>query len=99
MVLSKEQAVLLFERNCVLLGSEDGVPLYLVRELCGDKAAKFACRGQNGKYGNAFGVGDYTLSYVSKNGFLAAISFHNVEQIRDSLTDKQKEPLPEQPLR
>ena len=98
MVLNKEQAVLLFEQDCVLLGSEDGIPLYLVREFCGEEAAQFAYRYRDGEYGNGFGVGDYTLPYVNKNGFLAAISFHNVEQIRDSLTVKQKEPLPEQPL-
>ena len=82
-LLTKEQALELFRQEAVFIGTEDAAPLYRLIELFGKKAAVYA---KSVPYGsNGFGVGNWTLSYATLKGFLAAASFHNVELIRDNL--------------
>jgi len=79
-ILNKAQADALFRREAVLLGTADAIPEDRAKELFGEDAVKFAVRmgGQNG-----CGIGDYTAMYLTYKGFLAAVSYHNVEQIRN----------------
>lgn len=78
-ILNKEQIDELFQREAVLVGSVDVVPEFRVEALFGVDAVDYAV----GKgYGNGYGVGDYTLGYISYQGFLAAASYSNVQQLR-----------------
>lgn len=86
-MLNSNQVKELFEQEAVLIGGRDGVPLYRVRELFGDRAAGFAAGGDSNYGGDhsLFGVGDFQLPYVTYTGFQRAASFANVENIRDTV--------------
>ncbi len=79
-ILNKLQADELFRREAVLIGRDDVIPEFKAVELFGEKAVSFAKTG-NGNW-NAFGVSDFNLGYLYYTGFLAAVSFHNVEQMK-----------------
>lgn len=84
--LNKVQVAALFEREAVLIGSEDRVPEYRAAALFGKKAVEHARsmdRATPGRYFNGYGVGDYTMSYLTFQGFQAAASFHNVQILRE----------------
>lgn len=80
--LNKKQVQLLFDREAVLLGTTDGVPLNRAVALFGEDAVNHAQHFEAGVYTNGYGVGDYTLPYLTIQGFQAAASFYNVQQVR-----------------
>ena len=85
-MLNSNQVKELFEKEAILIGSKDAVPLYRVRELFGDRAAGFAIRSGGWGNGNSlFGVGDFQLPYVTFSGFQNAASYANVEEIRETV--------------
>jgi len=79
--LNMERAMELFKHEAVLMGTEDRVPLYRVAELFGEDAVKHI-RRMGGGYINGYGVGDYTMMAATVRGFLAAVSFSNVQKLR-----------------
>lgn len=83
--LNKAQVTTLFEREAVLMGTEDRVPEHRVAALFGKDAVEHAKRmdgGSPGRYTNGYGVGDYTMSALTFRGFQVAASFHNVQLLR-----------------
>lgn len=84
--LNKAQVAALFEREAVLIGESDCIPEHRAVALFGEKAVEHA-RGENrnkpGIYVNGYGVGDYTMFYLTFRGFQAAASFHNIEVLRE----------------
>lgn len=84
-MLNSTQVKELFEKEAILIGSEDAVPLYRVRALFGDHAAGFVDGKYDRKWFNLFGVGDFQLPYVTFAGFRYAASFSNVEEVRDTV--------------
>lgn len=84
-MLNNNQVKELFEKEAVLIGSRDAVPLYRVRELFGDRAAGYLTTAHGSERYNIFGVGDFQCPYVTVDGFRAAASFANVEAIRDTV--------------
>lgn len=81
-VLNKKQVNALFQCYAVLLGTEDRVSEFRVTILFGPNAVKFAKTTHNGQYHNGFGVGDCTIMYFTYQGFLAAASYYNAQQLR-----------------
>lgn len=81
--LTQTEVMALFETEAILLGSGNGVPLYRVAELFGNRAADFAFQVHGAS--NAFGIGDYNLPYLNNIGFRLAASYRNVEEIRKEL--------------
>lgn len=83
-IMNMEQVESLFRAEAVLLGNRDGVPSCRAEELFGALAVKHAENRKvgTGDYSNAYGIGDYSLSFLTHKGFMAAASFHNVELIR-----------------
>ena len=84
--LNKAQVTALFEREAVLMGSEDMVPEPRAAALFGKDSVEHAKRmdgGAPGRYTNGYGVGDYTMSALTFRGFQAAASFHNVQILRE----------------
>lgn len=79
-LLNKLQADELFRRESILIGRDDVIPTYKAVELFGEKAVCFA-KGQKDNW-NAFGVGDFSLDYLNYTGFLQAVSYYNVEQLK-----------------
>lgn len=80
--LTKAQVQELFDKESMLIGKSDGVPLCRAEQLFGRQACNYAF--VTVREGNAFGVGDYDLPYLGIKGFQAAASYHNVEMIRDA---------------
>lgn len=87
------QVKALFEREAVLLGSRDGVPDYRVATLFGEAAMRFAHRMDNDSHKNivGYGTGDYTLFGLSLQGFMAAASYFNVQQLKPLIAAKAEE--------
>lgn len=75
----------LFEREAVLMGSEDRVPCFRATALFGKDAVEHARRlgsERPGRYTNGYGAGSCTLDALTFRGFQAAVSFYNVQQLR-----------------
>ena len=83
-LLNKAQVDELFRREAVFLGSGDNVPESRVAELFGADAVNFAKRGKAtiGENFNGYGIGDFTLQYLTYKGFQAAASYSNVKQMQ-----------------
>ena len=71
-MLNSTQVKQLFEREAILIGTDDGV--------FGRRAAQFACNPRE-RLGNTFGIGDFQLDYLTYRGFQQAASYANVEEI------------------
>lgn len=84
--LNKAQVTALFEREAVLIGESDCIPEHRAVALFGKKAVKHAQDmngSKRGLYVNGYGIGDYTMNYLTFRGFQAAASFHNIEVLRE----------------
>lgn len=80
-VLNKLQADELFRREAILIGLDDVLPIPRAVELFGEKAVSFA-KDKDHKHWSAFGAGDFNLDFLRYSGFLRAVSFYNVEQMK-----------------
>lgn len=80
-ILNKLQADELFRREAVLIGSADVLPVSKAVALFGENAVSFA-KDKDHKHWNWFGVGDFDLDFLRYSGFLRAVSFYNVEQMK-----------------
>lgn len=75
----------LFEREAVLIGSVDVVPIDRAVALFGKDAVKHAMmvgHDYPGRYFNGYDIGDYILCSLTFLGFQTAASFYNVQQLR-----------------
>lgn len=79
-ILNKTQVEEMFKHESVLLGHTDCVPCFRVAHLFGQDAVAHVKKIDGGW--NAYGIGGFTLSYLTYKGFLAAASFNNVLQLR-----------------
>lgn len=77
-ILNKTQADALFQSEAILIGRRDVIPDYKAVALFGAAAVKHAVRTG---HVDGYGIGDYTLCYLTYEGFLDAASFSNVQQI------------------
>lgn len=82
-ILNKLQADELFHREAILIGREDVLPVSRAVALFGEKAVSFAKEAGEVRRWNAFGAGDFSVSYLYYTGFLAAVSYYNVQQLRE----------------
>ncbi len=80
--LNKAQVEAMFQREAVLFGTEDGVPAFRVKALLGTDAVERACVSGAGDRWNRYGMGGYTIEYLTLLGFQVAASFYNVQQLR-----------------
>lgn len=79
--LNKQQANELFHREAILIDGTDVLPLSAATRLFGQEAVSFARRNKNNT--NGFGVGDFTLQFLYYRGYLDAVSYYNVLQVRE----------------
>ncbi len=88
-MLNSKQVDQLFQQNAILIGNEDNVPKYRAVELFGEEAVDFVmdmnCR--NGYY-NGYGIGNYTVRYLTYKGFQAAATYVNIREIEVQETAK-----------
>ena len=83
-ILNKAMVDALFQREAVLIGSEDGVPEHRAAVLFGKDAVEHAKRRN---HWNGYGIGDFTLGCLTYRGFQAAASYSNVRQLRKEAED------------
>ncbi len=88
-VLNKAQVDALFQHEAVLIGTEDAVPVFRAAALFGERAAKYAQNCSDEQCWGGYGVGDYTLMYLTLRGFRTAASFYNVMQLRTEAQHEQ----------
>lgn len=81
--ISKEKARQIFNKNAVLFGVRDGIPVETAKKLLGPAAVDFATKTNNGgDLANGYGIGVYTAMYLTERGFYVAVTYHNVSCIR-----------------
>lgn len=66
-MMNKEKATNIFENNSCLINGRDVIPISVADEIVGQEAVKFAKKP--GMF-NGFGIGDASMSYLTKEGFL-----------------------------
>lgn len=79
-ILNKAMVDALFRREAVLIGNEDRVPEHRATALFGQDAVNYAKRMN---HWNGYGVGGFTLGYLTYRGVLDAASYCNVQQLRE----------------
>lgn len=78
--LNKLQAEILFDERAIFIGNADVIPEQEAADLLGEAAinhVKHLARTIRGLC-NGYGIGTYTAQYITLNGFLHAVSYHNV---------------------
>ena len=83
--LRKAAVDVLFRQEAVLIGDMDIVPEHRVAYLFGEDAVGYVRRIESAgecKYMRGYHFGDFTLLTVTFEGFQAAASYHNAQQIR-----------------
>lgn len=85
----KEDVARIFDEEKILIGDRDVIPEYRAIEIFGKEAVEFAKRLDNGRNNsNGYGVGDYTLDYLYRNGLNVAATYVNIRCIEDMTTKK-----------
>lgn len=90
--MTKSDVDKLFEKNAILLGFEDGIPLDMAGALMGDDAVRFAINYKSNetypkRMLDYFKANDGGMWYITRDGMYIAASFQNV--FRDP--EKQKD--------
>lgn len=81
-MLKEQEVKEIFDKEAVLIGTKNVIPMYKAKELFGKKAAEFAYSLDKFTYSGGFGIGDYTTRYLNYKGFQIAATYCNVEEIR-----------------
>ena len=89
-ILTSVQAKELFEKEAILIGTSDGVPIFRAVELFGERAAEYARTARNGA-SNSFGIGHTTLWFLTLTGFVAAAGWANTEKICPARPDHDED--------
>ena len=74
---NKENAEKAFFDLSILVGSRDVVPQDRAEVLLGSGAVKFAKSVCPDGF-NGYGIGNYTLPYLTKQGFFVAVTYYNI---------------------
>lgn len=83
--LNKTQAKALFDEYAVLVGDRDVIPEEEASGLFGKAAIDHVHRIPKGSeyYFNGYGIGDYTMFYLTFDGFLRAATYHNIRNLQN----------------
>lgn len=66
-MMNKLTATALFDKNSCLIGNKDVIPKSEAIRLLGSVAVEFADRADS-RYQNAYGIGDFTMEYLTREG-------------------------------
>ena len=80
--LNKNQAMLLFEQEAVLVEKKDVVPLNRAKALFEKDIIETIYKIENsGIYWNTYSTYGLDLTYLTLSGFLAAVSYNNIKHL------------------
>ena len=80
-MMNKEIAINLFDRNSCLIGKNDVIPEDIAEKITSKEAVEFA-KKMNRTGHNGYGIGDYTLFYLTRETFLLAVTYQNIDECR-----------------
>ena len=87
-MMNKLTATALFDKNSCLIGNKDVIPKSEAIRLLGKEAVEFADRADS-RYQNAYGIGDFTMEYLNREGFFIAVTYKNVEEQKQAIKLKE----------
>ena len=93
-MINKEAAEKYFSAHSCLIGDNDVIPEDIATTLTSVEAVKFAKKNNLGVY-NGYGIGDYTMMYLTKKGFFIAITYQNVCENKASKQIMERSCLPD----
>lgn len=70
------------------IGNKDVIPKSEAIRLLGSGAVEFADRADS-RYQNAYGIGDFTMEYLTREGFFIAVTYKNVEEQKQATKVKE----------
>lgn len=71
----------MFEESAILIGNADVVPLYKAKEIFGDNIISKVKNNNSDRYWNGYGNGDFTVLYITYDGFKYAATLQNMNEI------------------
>lgn len=87
-MMNKLTATALFDKNSCLIGNKDVIPKSEAIRLLGSGAVEFADRADS-RYQNAYGIGDFTMEYLTREEFFIAVTYKNVEEQKQATKVKE----------
>lgn len=87
-MMNKLTATALFDKNSCLIGNKDVIPKSEAIRLLGSVAVEFADRADS-RYQNAYGIVDFTMEYLTREGFFIAVTYKNVEEQKQATKVKE----------
>lgn len=87
-MMNKLTATALFDKNSCLIGNKDVIPKSEAIRLLGSGAVEFADRADS-RYQNAYGIGDFAMEYLTREGFFIAVTYKNVEEQKQATKVKE----------
>ena len=82
MPLNRTEAAELFSENAVLIGRTDVIERDTAVNLLGQDAYKYAVCHAKTRAENGYGIGHYTLNYMTEEAFYLGITYLNIESYR-----------------
>ena len=86
--LNRAQAEALFSENAVLIGKTDVIEKETAVKLLGEDAYNFAIRNAKTRAVNGYGIGHFTMSYITEEAFYLGITYLNVDAYRRKKMEK-----------
>lgn len=87
-MMNKLTATELFDKNSCLIGNKDVIPKSEAIRLLEREAVEFADRADS-RYQNAYGIEDFTMEYLTREGFFIAVTYKNVEEQKQAIKLKE----------
>lgn len=85
-LIRSDEARRIFAKYSALFGENDGIPESTAQYLLGKEAIDFVKKLRTSSTGrlllNGFGIGDYTASYLTEQGFYTAVSYFNTAALK-----------------
>ena len=86
--LNRAQAEALFAENAVLIGKTDVIERDKAVSLLGPDAYKFAVSHAKARAENGYGIGNFTMYYITEEAFYLGITYLNVDAYRREKLEK-----------
>lgn len=83
-LISSNKAQHLFAENSALFGRIDGIPEKIAEAILGTDAVNYvtSAKGGAGVLFNGYGIGDYTVKFLTEQGFYMGASYYNTDLTR-----------------